>query len=125
MSTAGQTLVSAVPSGASARSGNSNRARRAREPRWAHRAPCCVRIADPASRRFAAVLGTTVNLSRSGVAVLIDRPVGDGAAVEVTLTGRAGEPIQVAGIVAHCRQVLIGTFEIGVRCGETREAASG
>lgn len=125
MTSAGQTLISAAPSGAAARSGIAHRPRRTREPRWSHRAPCCVRIADSATRRFAAVLGTTVNLSRRGIAVLIDRAVGDGAVVEVTLTGREGEPIQLVGTVAHCRRVLTGTFEIGVRCGETGDAASG
>jgi hypothetical protein len=85
------------------------------ERRVAHRVPCRVRTSDSVHGGGTAVLGQTVNLSASGLAVQVGQPLEAGALVEILLPHLDGEPTRLRGRVAHSRRVLSGTFEIGIR----------
>lgn len=88
------------------------------ERRMAHRVPCRVRTIDT-TREFAiSVVGQTVNLSASGVAVQLGHPIDAGTPVEVFLPHLDGVPMRLRGHVAHSRRVLSGTFEIGIRINQ-------
>ena len=90
-------------------------ARRRTERRVPHRVPCRLRASDDIPGKPVALLGQTVNLSASGLAVQVGCPVQCGARVEVLLPRVDGEPTRLAGTVAHSRRVLTGTFEVGIR----------
>jgi len=85
------------------------------ERRVPHRVPCQLRARNDALGKAVALLGQTVNLSASGLAVQVGQPVQYGARVEVLLPHIDGEPTRLNGTVAHSRRVHTGTFELGIR----------
>jgi hypothetical protein len=74
-----------------------------------------VRWYDRISGEPTAIVGETVNLSAEGMAVRVGRAPTDGAWIEALLPHVHGEPRFVCGRVMHTRQVLTGTYEIGIR----------
>jgi hypothetical protein len=96
--------------------------RRWREPRFACRVACRVRELEVAG--VAVLTGQTVNISRGGLALLVAQALQTGARVEVLLPCPQGEGVRVTGEVAHCRRVLSGTFEVGVRLERAPAGAS-
>jgi hypothetical protein len=88
--------------------------RRRAERRVAHRVPCRVRVLNSSTGRVVSVVGQTVNLSVSGLAVQLGCAMVAGTHLEVLLPQLDGEPMRLHGRVVHCRRVLTGTFEVGV-----------
>ena len=88
--------------------------RRRAERRVAHRVPCRVRVLNTSTGRGISVVGQTINLSVSGLAVQLGRALVTGTHVEVLLPQLDGEPMRLHGRVIHCRRVLTGTFEVGI-----------
>lgn len=84
------------------------------ERRVAHRVPCRVRAPGRSDGKSVSVIGQTVNLSATGLAVQLSRPMDTGTAVEILLPHLDGEPTRLQGKVAHSRRVLSGTFEVGI-----------
>jgi hypothetical protein len=56
-----------------------------------------------------------VNLSSSGAAIQLGRPLPGGTPVEIMVHQLEGDPLYMLGTVVHSRRVLSGTFEIGIR----------
>lgn len=81
--------------------------------RVAHRSRCTLRSRDSIGQLLEDT-GETVNISPSGLAVQLPRPLELGSQVEIQLTG---EPL--AGRVAHSRRVSTGTFEVGINLEPT------
>lgn len=93
------------------------------ERRFPHRTPCCVVTRDSNSGARHSLTGETVNISESGVAVLIGESLPNGAPVEVMLQPVEGETTLLFGEVTRGRRVNCGTFEVGIRVtGYTRPA---
>ncbi len=80
--------------------------------RVAHRAPCRIVLLNQAERFECA--GRTVNLSSNGAALEAPHALPLGAAVLVQVDRLDDSPLLLRGRVARARQVLSGTFEIGV-----------
>ncbi|TWT42280.1 PilZ domain protein [Phycisphaerae bacterium RAS1] len=76
------------------------------------RVPCLLRIADADGRRE--FVGTTVNVSSSGLAIQAAAAPGVGARVEVQIARFNEPPLVFAGRVAHLRRILGDEFEIGL-----------
>ena len=83
-------------------------------PRMPHRVRCRVRWHDPDSGQPRSLLGQTVNISASGLAVQLGDDVPTGARVEALVPHLNDEPMFVYGNVVHSRRVLADTFEIGI-----------
>lgn len=77
--------------------------------RASHRVPCSVQVNGAEQ-----LVGRTINVSPEGVAVQIACRLPPGTRVQVRIPRRHGECLVVDGAVAHARQVMSGTFEIGV-----------
>ena len=74
-----------------------------------------MKLYDPTSGQPAALVGQTINLSDTGLAVQLSRSVLIGTWVEALVPHFNGDPIFVCGTVAHSRRVLAGEYEIGIR----------
>ena len=87
-----------------------------RDRRWSHRAPCVLRLLDSGGEATFEIRGETVNMSASGLAVLVSEPVPAGWFVETVIARKSvQEAIVLRGRVVHSRRMLAGSFEIGVR----------
>ena len=104
-----QSVVSALPRPRTGLPG------RRGERRFPHRVPCNVRWSSPVEHTHASVVGQTVNLSATGMAIQLAVPLPIGSEVEVLLPHLNGEPTRVDGMVVHTRRVNTGTHEIGIR----------
>jgi hypothetical protein len=89
--------------------------RRRAVPRSPHRVPCRLVVLDAPGGERSATCGETVNISSTGVAIQLGRPIPHGTEVEVLIPHLDDEPIHVHGTVIHTRRVVTGTFEIGIR----------
>lgn len=85
------------------------------ERRVPHRTRCCIVMRGGAAGERLALSGETVNMSESGVAVILGEPLPTGAIVEVMLQPVEGETTLLFGEVTRGRRVTTGTFEIGIR----------
>jgi hypothetical protein len=88
-------------------------AKRPRKRRTPHRVPCRLRVIGAAG--IQAVLGETLNISATGLALQVGAEIAPGARVEVLLPHLDGEPACLYGTVVRKRRVLSGTYEIGLR----------
>ncbi len=60
--------------------------------------------------------GETVNMSSSGLAIQVGKPIPAGAVIEAIIARWSGrEELRLQGRVVHARRMLAGLFEIGVR----------
>jgi len=84
------------------------------ERRVPHRVPCRVRLVDPSTGEIRTVIGQTVNISPSGVAIHVGAAVPIGTWVETLVPHANGEPLFLCGTVVHCRRTLTANYELGV-----------
>jgi hypothetical protein len=85
-----------------------------------HRVPCRVRLVDPSTGDIRSVVGETVNLSPTGVALQVGMEVPVGTWVETLVPHVHGEPLFLCGTVVHVRRTLTSNFEIGVSMDDER-----
>lgn len=83
---------------------------RRRERRAVHRVPCRLRLCDD----NVTLVGETVNISSTGLAVHVGCAIPCGTLVEAIVPQFEGDPLRVTGAVVHTRRVLTGTFEVGI-----------
>ncbi len=98
--------------GHAARNGAASRPRL--DPRVPYRVPCRVRLVDVATGEVRAVVGQTVNISSTGLAVQLPIEAPIGTWVETLVLTPAGDPMFLCGHVAHTRRTLASAFELGV-----------
>lgn len=97
--------------------------KRRRKRRIPHRVPCRLRIFGPLAAQ--PLLGETVDISPTGLALQLGADVAAGTRVEVLLPHLDGEPACLYGTVVRRRRVLTGTYEIGIRLDHGRRVAGG
>lgn len=111
--------MSSTPSAAqsstpAARSPAEGRPQQRAERRVPHRVPCRVRLVDPSTGEIRTVIGQTVNISPSGVAIQVSAAVPVGTWVETLVPHAQGDPLFLCGTVVHCRRTLTANYELGV-----------
>jgi hypothetical protein len=87
---------------------------RRRERRSPYRVLCRLIVAREADCEWATLIGQTVNVSTSGMAVRVTHELPVGARIRIVIPRQHGEPAIYEGSVAHCDRVLSQTYEIGV-----------
>lgn len=107
-----------VPPAAARPAASARRVRAAR--RTPFRAPCRVRLIDPATGEVRTVIGETLNISSCGMALQLGASVPLGTWVETMVSQVGGEPLFLCGTVVNARQTMTATFEIGVETDKPR-----
>lgn len=79
-----------------------------------HRTPCRVRMLDGTTGDVRVVVGETVNLSATGLALQVAFAPPLGSKLETLLPDAAGRPLRVCGTVVRCRRALHGQYEVGL-----------
>jgi hypothetical protein len=87
----------------------------------AYRMPCRVRLVDPETGEVRTVVGETVNISKSGMAVQVSLQVPVGTWVETLVPHPNGDPMFLCGKVVRTRRTMTAGFEVGVETGTPPE----
>lgn len=91
--------------------------------RMPHRVPCRVRLVQPDTGESRTVMGETVNLSPTGVAIQLGLDVPVGTLVETLVPHAHGDPMLLRGTVVHSRRTMHANYEIGVATREDGPAS--
>ncbi|MBN1513075.1 MAG: HD domain-containing protein [Phycisphaerae bacterium] len=105
------------PAAASAKEGSSEVERRA-QPRFAFRVPARVFLLNTSPlgpQEHSGFVAVTRDLSRVGLGLNAPRPLDQGQPIRVYLKVRAPGREHLDGVVARCRSLEDGSFEIGVQ----------
>jgi hypothetical protein len=87
---------------------------RRRERRAAYRVLCRLIVENPNNGERVVLIGQTVNVSESGLAVRVAHVLEIGTYVRAVIPREHGDPAVYDGVVAHCRRVLAVTYELGI-----------
>ncbi len=82
--------------------------------RMPYRVPCRVRLMDTGTGQVQTVVGETLNISTSGVALQVSADIPLGTWVETLVPHPGGDPMFLCGTVVHTRQTMAANYEIGV-----------
>jgi hypothetical protein len=77
---------------------------------------------DKSTGETRTIVGETVNLAPSGVALQVGIDVPVGTYVETLVPHAEGAPLLLCGTVIHSRRVMHASYEIGVATRSPREA---
>jgi len=95
---------------------------RREQRRVPHRVPCRVRVLDKATGETRTIVGETINLAPSGVALQIGVDVPVGTYVETLVPHAEGAPLLLCGTVIHSRRIMHASYEIGVVTRNAQDA---
>jgi diguanylate cyclase (GGDEF)-like protein len=80
-------------------------------------APCTVRCFAAGSRALRSCMGCVRNISTGGAGLLTTQPLLRGEPVEIVVDAESpqGDELHIGGLVAFCRHVTGGAYEVGVQ----------